>query len=176
MHHNGSFWMEFRWVLFISSKLNYYFSDWVTIFDSFDICHIPSSSHPDTEEPCFHREERCTGQFGPNTTITFQERFNYPSKYPKIDDFETTRKLKVGARRNIFLQTLLDTRASYISNFSCSKLILKDSKGKIIRPRLPLQVSLQQAARPFHYSWALPITAGLAASRLLDLSLREFNI
>ena len=59
---------------------------------------------------------------------------------PKIDDFETKIKLKVGARRNIFLQTLLDTRASYISNFCCSKLILKDSKGKIIRPRLPLQV------------------------------------
>jgi len=105
MHHNGSFWMEF--------------SDWVTIFDSFDICHIPSSSHPESEEPCFHREERCSGQFGSNGTITFQ--------------------LKVGARRNIFLQTLLDTRASYISNFCCSKLILKDSKGKIIRPRLPLQ-------------------------------------
>ena len=133
-------WNSGRSFLFIFTEWNYNFSDWVTIFDSFDICHIPSSSHPDTEEPCFHREERCTGQFGPNTTITFQERFDHLSKNSKIDDFETKIKLKVGARRNIFLQTLLDTRASYISNFCCSKLILKDSKGKIIRPRLPLQV------------------------------------
>lgn len=153
MGHFG--WSSGGPFVFISNKLNYHFSDWVTILDSFDICHIPSSSHPDTEEPCFHREERCTGQFGPNTTITFQERFYYPSKYSKIDHFETTRKLKVGARRNIFLQTLLDTRASYISNFCCSKLILKDSKGKIIRPRLPLQVGLFD---------------------LCDVSLREFNI
>ena len=58
----------------------------------------------------------------------------------RTHNIEIVSKLKVGARRNIFLQTLLDTRASYISNFCCSKLILKDSKGKIIRPRLPLQV------------------------------------
>ena len=61
--------------------LNWYSSDWVTIFDSFDICHIPSSSNPDNEEPCFHREERCTGQFGPYTTITFQDRFQSRNAY-----------------------------------------------------------------------------------------------
>ena len=62
---------------------------------------------------------------------------------------KTFTKLKVGARRNIFLQTLLDTRASYTSNFCCSKLILKDSKGKIIRPRLPLQVAFRLQSSAF---------------------------
>ena len=57
-------------------------------------------------------------------------------------------KLSIGARRNIFLQTLLDTQLPYGKSAFCCKLLVKDRLGKIIRPRLPLQVRLYIKSRP----------------------------
>ena len=48
-------------------------------------------------------------------------------------------KLSIGARRNIFIQTILDTSLPYARSPFCCKLLVKDRLGKIIRPRLPLQ-------------------------------------
>ena len=96
-------------------------SDWVSHFDSFDLCKIPTTSD-DNNVPKFNREQSCSGIFNGESCFEFD--------------------LKVGARRNIFIQTLIDTKSSYLRNYYCCKLILKDAKGKIIRPRLPLQVLL----------------------------------
>ena len=94
------------------------FADWVTHMDYFDICALPTKLS-DSGEPYHSVEKRRSGFFqGHSDTVKL--------------------KLSIGARRNIFVQTLLDTPASYSMSPFCCKLLVKDRLGKIIRPRLPL--------------------------------------
>ena len=70
------------------------YKDWIELFSSFDVCLLPSKFSESRSGPCFDAESVANGVFEEDQPVI------------KV-------KMSVGAKRNVFLQCLLDCNIEF---------------------------------------------------------------
>lgn len=90
------------------------YKDWVTLFSRFSVCLLPMEFE---HGPSFGDEQFISGSFQQSSKIAIE--------------------LKVIARRNFFIQTLLDCNIASAKEEQLLLVNMIDKDGKYVYPRLP---------------------------------------
>ena len=94
------------------------YKDWIELFSSFDVCLLPSKFSESRSGPCFDGESVVNGVFEEDQPVI-------------------KAKMSVGAKRNVFLQCLLDCNIEFAKTNQFISVDVKDENEEYIRPILP---------------------------------------
>ena len=94
------------------------YKDWIELFSSFDVCLLPSKFSESRSGPCFDAESVVNGIFEEDQPVI------------RV-------KMSVGAKRNVFLQCLLDCNIEFAKTNQFISVDLKDENEEYIKPILP---------------------------------------
>ena len=94
------------------------YKDWIELFSSFDVCLLPSKFSESRSGPCFDAESVVNGVFEEDQPVI------------RV-------KMSVGAKRNVFLQCLLDCNIEFAKTNQFISVDLKDENEEYIKPILP---------------------------------------